>query len=56
MYNYFVSIDIAKDDHFAAVLNSSQEIIIPAFSFKYNIKDFENLKQSVATILIVCSL
>ncbi len=42
MYNYFVGIDIAKDDHFAAVLNSSQEIVVPAFSFKNNIKGFEN--------------
>lgn len=44
MYNYFVGIDIAKDDHFAVVLNSSQEIVVPAFSFKNNIEGFEKLK------------
>ncbi|WOO89200.1 hypothetical protein R2F61_00430 [Mollicutes bacterium LVI A0078] len=44
MYNYFVGIEIVKDDHFVAVLNSSQEIVVPAFSFKYNIEGFENLQ------------
>lgn len=44
MYNYFVGIDIAKDVHYAVILNNSQEIIIPAFSFQNNIVGFEKLK------------
>lgn len=50
MYNYFVGIDIARYDHFTAILNSSQEIV------KNNIEGFEKLKLFVAITLTVCSL
>lgn len=43
MYKYIVGIDIAKDINYATILDSSQQIIVPPFSFYNNAVGFEKL-------------
>jgi len=45
---YYVGIDIAKQTHYAAVMNSNGEILVSPFSFSNNHNDFQLLLEQLS--------
>ncbi len=43
MYNYYIGIDVAKDIHYATILDSNQTVLVPPFPFHNTSAGFEKL-------------